>query len=158
MGHALRKGQDAKIKQDDCHFWCEQSRGRISRIRRAPSTSGEARLDHTAGDEKVHFLRVSFAYYPLPPSRAPCLSCCDTCQCAHVPFPAPKTVVSVQVCIELVAFPTGESAKSSPRLDRRQFVPTAEPLGTTRTTFFSYRQHFSATSILWLWVRRKNAK
>ena len=158
MGHALRKGQDAKITQEGCHFRCEQTGVEHRESAKPPPPAGEARLDHTAGDIKVHFPRVSFTYCPLPPWRAPCLSCCDTCQCAHVPFPAPKTVVSVQVCIELVAFPTGESAKSSPRLDRRQFVPTAEPLGTTRTIFLSYRQHFSATSILWLWVRRKNAK
>ena len=45
------------------------------------------------------------------------------------------------VCIE--HFRHGESAKSTPRLERRQSVPPAEPLGTTRTTVSSYPQYFT---------------
>ena len=37
----------------------------------------------------------------------------------------------------------GESAKSTPRLERRQSIPTTEPLGTMRTTVSSYPQYFS---------------
>ena len=54
---------------------------------------------------QVRFLRVVFAYCPLPPSRVPCLRCCDPRQLAYVPLPAPKAVVFVLVCIELVALP-----------------------------------------------------
>ena len=44
---------------------------------------------------------------------------------------------------------------STPRLERRQSVPTDEPLGTTRTTVSSYPDHFSY--VLGLWVRKERA-
>ena len=101
---------------------------------------------------RFRYPRRSISEYPMAPSVTTLSSGPDLRQYTSTPtyvraLLAAKAVVFVLGRIELLlqkrCISNTVSAMSTPRLERRQSVLAADPLGMTRTTVFSYPQCFS---------------
>ena len=145
LGSCVAQRAGRKVTRKGLQFlriWCEQSRRRTSRIDDVPPTAGEAGPDGKAGGT------CTSSGWRSPIARTFLRARSAIVVVIHTNLRTYPVLIRTlsYLCFllsSLFHFRHMESSKSTPRLEWRQSVPTAEPLWTTRTTVFSYNQNFS---------------